>query len=215
MTQGREGSGNLHCKQAFAASLHPIPRSRCFLGPGKFGKQPKLSGAPAAPGFPGRPPKAGKFQAGWRGGAGPGVLSTARVRSPAPGAGPHLRRAGRRLPGNLGLAREAWARAASLGHARDRGTQGGAATGGTGAWARGLRPLTMVKGRFSKFLQKFAFSRAGHQYEPLEGAELDTLVSPGYPARVCGVTPTPSHPVPPQDSVRPLRAARPQLARPP
>lgn len=73
----------------------------------------------------------------------------------------------------------------------------------------------MVKGRFSKFLQKFAFSRAGHQYEPLEGAELDTLVSPGYPARVCGVTPTPSHPVPPQDSVRPLRAARPQLARPP
>uniref|UniRef100_A0A8D0ZVV2 Calcium-transporting ATPase n=1 Tax=Sus scrofa TaxID=9823 RepID=A0A8D0ZVV2_PIG len=33
----------------------------------------------------------------------------------------------------------------------------------------------MVKGRFSKFLQKFAFSRASHQYEPLEGAELDTL----------------------------------------
>uniref|UniRef100_A0A480Q8L8 P-type Ca(2+) transporter n=1 Tax=Sus scrofa TaxID=9823 RepID=A0A480Q8L8_PIG len=38
----------------------------------------------------------------------------------------------------------------------------------------------MVKGRFSKFLQKFAFSRAGHQYEPLEGAELDTLIDEQY-----------------------------------
>uniref|UniRef100_A0A8D0NDF0 Calcium-transporting ATPase n=1 Tax=Sus scrofa TaxID=9823 RepID=A0A8D0NDF0_PIG len=38
----------------------------------------------------------------------------------------------------------------------------------------------MVKGRFSKFLQKFAFSRASHQYEPLEGAELDTLIDEQY-----------------------------------
>uniref|UniRef100_A0A8C3W912 Calcium-transporting ATPase n=1 Tax=Catagonus wagneri TaxID=51154 RepID=A0A8C3W912_9CETA len=34
----------------------------------------------------------------------------------------------------------------------------------------------MVEGRFSKLLQKLAFSRAGHQYEPLERGELETLI---------------------------------------
>uniref|UniRef100_A0A5F5PXJ5 Calcium-transporting ATPase n=1 Tax=Equus caballus TaxID=9796 RepID=A0A5F5PXJ5_HORSE len=34
----------------------------------------------------------------------------------------------------------------------------------------------MVEKRFSKFLQKLAFSGAGHRYEPLERGELDTLV---------------------------------------
>uniref|UniRef100_A0A671ERV7 Calcium-transporting ATPase type 2C member 2 n=1 Tax=Rhinolophus ferrumequinum TaxID=59479 RepID=A0A671ERV7_RHIFE len=33
----------------------------------------------------------------------------------------------------------------------------------------------MVETRFSKFLQKLGFSRAGHQYEPLERGELETL----------------------------------------
>ena len=131
-----------------------------------------------------------------------------RGRSSASGAGPQLRRAGRRLPGNLGLAREAWARAASPGHARDRGTQAGAAAGGTGGWARGLRPLTMVEGRFSKFLKKLAFSGAGHQYQLLERGELETLVSPGA-GRETRPPPTPSHPEP----VRALGAALLRLAR--
>ncbi|XP_032342772.1 calcium-transporting ATPase type 2C member 2 isoform X2 [Camelus ferus] len=34
----------------------------------------------------------------------------------------------------------------------------------------------MVEGRFSKFLQKLTFSGAGHQYEPLERGELETLI---------------------------------------
>ncbi|XP_012411378.1 calcium-transporting ATPase type 2C member 2 [Trichechus manatus latirostris] len=88
--------------------------------------------------------------------------------SPAPGAGPHLRRAGRQLLGNAILALEAWARAASPGLAWDRGAPD---------WRPGVgpRPLTMVERRFSKFLQKFTFSRAGHQYEPLEREELEAL----------------------------------------
>lgn len=100
--------------------------------------------------------------------------------SSAPGAGPHLRQAGRRLPGNLGLAREAWARAASPGHARDGGTQAqAAAAGGTGGWARDLHLLTMFEGRFSKLLQKLAFWGSSHKYELLAKGELETLVSPG------------------------------------
>lgn len=100
-----------------------------------------------------------------------------------PGAGPHLRRAGRRLPSNLDLAQEVWAGSAFPGLARDRDTQAGATAGGTGGWARGLRPLTMVETRFSRFLQKLGFTGAGHQYEPLERGELETLVSLGDPAR--------------------------------
>ncbi|XP_072823941.1 calcium-transporting ATPase type 2C member 2 isoform X2 [Vicugna pacos] len=34
----------------------------------------------------------------------------------------------------------------------------------------------MVEGRFSKFLQKLTFSGAGHQYEPLERGELESLI---------------------------------------
>ncbi|XP_004690393.1 PREDICTED: calcium-transporting ATPase type 2C member 2 [Condylura cristata] len=34
----------------------------------------------------------------------------------------------------------------------------------------------MVERRFSKFLQKFSFSRASHKYEPLERSELETLI---------------------------------------
>ncbi|XP_007528427.1 calcium-transporting ATPase type 2C member 2 isoform X2 [Erinaceus europaeus] len=34
----------------------------------------------------------------------------------------------------------------------------------------------MVERRFSKFLQKLSLSRFGHQYEPLEGGELETLI---------------------------------------
>lgn len=56
----------------------------------------------------------------------------------------------------------------------------------------------MVETRFSKFLQKLGFSRAGHQYEPLERGELETLVSLGDRARDIRPDPlpycTPPHP---------------------
>lgn len=128
------------------------------------------------------------------------------MRSPAPGAGPHLHPAGRRLPGNLDLAQESWERAVWPGLAWDPDTHAGAAAGGIGGWARGLRPLTMVETRFSKFLQKLGFSGGSHQYEPLERGELETLVSLAHRAQDVGTDPPPYR-TPPQNPVGGQRAA--------
>lgn len=134
-----------------------------------------------------------------------------------PGAGPHLRRAGRRLPSNLALAQEVWAGSAFPGLARDRDTQAGATAGGTGGWARGLRPLTMVETRFSRFLQKLGFTGAGHQYEPLERGELETLVSLDDPARGkrLAFPAAPRHPALPRHTTGSAHCAPPTRPPPP
>lgn len=119
------------------------------------------------------------------------------MRSPAPGRG--LTCGGQvggylvtwAWPRRLGRAQPAPARQAP----RDAGKGG---RGGTGGWERGLRPLTMVEKRFSKFLQKLAFSGAGHRYKPLERGELDTLVS-------LGDLPPGVRPDPPSTPVHPPR----------
>lgn len=122
-----------------------------------------------------------------------GAPRAARCAAP-PRGGASPAAAGRRLPGNLAPAQEARARAASLGLPGDPDTHTGAAGGGTGGWARGPRPLTMVKTRFSRFLQKLGFSGAGHQYERLERGELETSVSLDARARSVGPDPPPSAP---------------------
>ena len=196
MTQGREGSG-------LSPISTPSPRLQLHLTIGQVWETAQALRPLRSPrAFPGR---RGPSRAGKSGRGGARCSEGLPVRSSAPGVGPHLRQAGRRLPGNLGLAREAWARAASPGHARDRGTQAQAAAGGTGGWARGLHPLTMVEGRFSRLLQKLAFWGSSHKYDLLAKGELEPLVSPG--ARTRGVR------TDPHDPVCAPQAALPQLAR--
>ncbi|XP_064129564.1 calcium-transporting ATPase type 2C member 2 [Loxodonta africana] len=101
-------------------------------------------------------PRARESRESSRAGAGPGAPRAAA------GVAPPRRR-------GLTCGEQAWARAASPGLARDQGAPNR---------RPGVEPrrLTMVERRFSKLLQKLTFfSRAGHQYEPLERGELEAL----------------------------------------
>uniref|UniRef100_A0A2K5WW06 Calcium-transporting ATPase n=1 Tax=Macaca fascicularis TaxID=9541 RepID=A0A2K5WW06_MACFA len=95
-------------------------------------------------------------------GAGPGE-PTPPCAQPRPGAGPHVARAGRQLPGN-----RVWP--------RGLGAQPSRASPGTEGGRQRLRPLTMVEGRVSKFLKKLGFSGGGRQYQALEKDEEEALI---------------------------------------
>ena len=169
------------------AHLHPGPP------PGDSWDRARLGNSPARG-------RGGSAPRGLPGGA--RCAECGRARSSAPGAGPHLRRAGRRLPGNPG---RPWRFGRAQPVPATPGTQGRGQgrPPADGRPREGLRLVTMVGRRFSQFLQKVAFAGAGHLYEPLERSELEILVSPGDPARAVRLT------------LRPPSPGTPLAARPP
>lgn len=125
-----------------------------------------------------------------------------------PGAGPHLRRAGRRRL--VTWAWPGWLRRAQPGpgtpRRRDAGTGGGRRQK-DGRLGRDLHPLTMFEGRFSKLLQKLAFWGSKPQVRAAGEGRVGNLVSESGAGRKTG-----PHPVPPPD-LSAHRGLRSQLAR--